>query len=450
MKRNITAMSGRFRGLRATIVFATVIWAATVVVAQQPSEPPKATDWLERWPHFQQVELPDATEAGRIDLVLTRSIFSGAQIGLGDLRLYDSSGAEIPYALRWQSISESISAEPFNRAVGPGNTKEVSLDLQSNTMQHNQIEVRMPGENFRRRARLEGSDDEQQWRILVEKKNLIRFQRGERTFEDCRLSYEQSRFRYLRLRISPDPAVDDKPVAINEVIVQRLIEVPKELFEFKAKLGQREAVRAAGGPGSAWIIDLGGDNIPCQRIEVQIDDPDFNRKCYIEAAGPPDSKQRFRRIGDAQWQRRAGEDAKPMVAEFGEVRASRLKLVVTDHGNPPLDVRSVKVGGMARQVIFDLPQQPDRDVFLAYGNPKALAPQYDFAANLPPKLDPSPARAELALRQDNPDHMPEPKPFSERWPWVIYVVLGSISILLAAVIFSVAGQAIAAHDAATK
>ena len=450
MKRYKTALSGRFRGLLATIAFATLVGAAAIVVAQQPSEPPKPTDWLERWPYFQQVELPDEPEAGRIDLVLPRSVFSGAQLGLGDLRLYDSSGKEIPYALRWKPISESIRAELFNKVVGSGNSTEMTLDLENNTMRHNQIEIKMPGENFRRRVRLEGSDNGEQWGVLVEQKNLIRFQRGERTLEDCRLSYPQSRFRYLRLRISPDPAVDEQPVTINEVIVQRLVEVPKELFKFEAKLGKREPVRADRSPGSAWIIDLGGDNIPCQQIEVQIADADFNREYRVEVVGPPGSRRPFRRIGGARWQRRADEDPQPMVAQFDEVRASRLRLVVTDHGNPPLKVRSVKVGGAARQVIFDLPEQPDRDIFLAYGNPKALGPQYDFAANLPPKLEPAPARAELGPRKVNPDHVPEPKPFSERWPWVIYVVLGSISILLAAVIFSVAGQAIAAHDTAAE
>jgi hypothetical protein len=32
--------------------------------------------------------------------------------------------------------------------------------------------------------------------------------------------------------------------------------------------------------------------------------------------------------------------------------------------------------------------------------------------------------------QPNPDYVPEPKPLTERWPWLVYVVLATASVVL--------------------
>jgi hypothetical protein len=43
--------------------------------------------------------------------------------------------------------------------------------------------------------------------------------------------------------------------------------------------------------------------------------------------------------------------------------------------------------------------------------------------------------------------VPEPKPFTERWPWLIDVVLASAGVALAAIIVSLGRRAIAHADA---
>ena len=43
-----------------------------------------------------------------------------------------------------------------------------------------------------------------------------------------------------------------------------------------------------------------------------------------------------------------------------------------------------------------------------------------------------------------------PLPFTERWPWLIYVVLSAVSIMLGAIIVNLYRAAIAQHDAAAE
>ncbi len=128
--------------------------------------------------------------------------------------------------------------------------------------------------------------------------------------------------------------------------------------------------------------------------------------------------------------------------------ASRIRLVVTDAGNPPLDLRSVAFTAAARQVVFPGPAASAPGTLrLLVGNPKAYAPRYDFARNLPARLEPAPTRRSLGPRLENPDYVPAPRPLTDRWPWLIYVSLGLVAATLGLIIADLARQAIARHDA---
>ena len=136
-----------------------------------------------------------------------------------------------------------------------------------------------------------------------------------------------------------------------------------------------------------------------------------------------------------------------MVAEFGqEVRAARLRLVVTDNRNPPLRLTTVKAAAPARVVIAKRAESSSGPWRLYFGNPKAEAPNYDFARNLPQKLDPPPDRIMLGQRQANPIYQPEPLPLTERLPWLIYVLLGAAVAVLALFVFNLARVAIRIAD----
>jgi hypothetical protein len=50
-------------------------------------------------------------------------------------------------------------------------------------------------------------------------------------------------------------------------------------------------------------------------------------------------------------------------------------------------------------------------------------------------------RLALSAQLPNPIYSPEPKPFSERAPWLIYVVLAAASLALAAILLSLARAA---------
>src|SRR3954465_12526296 len=82
--------------------------------------------------------------------------------------------------------------------------------------------------------------------------------------------------------------------------------------------------------------------------------------------------------GGGQWRRRAGEQARPLEAAFPEIKAARLKLVITDYRNPPLDIESVDVVAAARELVFANDPPLKSPLRLFYGNSQATPPHYDL------------------------------------------------------------------------
>ena len=420
-----------------------------------------ASELQARWEYFVPVPLPAAKSDDSptlVDLILGRDVFAHARPDLADLRLYDTTGKTIPYALRYrrpQSVRENVPTTEFNRAEPNDGPSELTLDLQRDDIQYNEIKIVTSGNNFRRAVEVDGSEDAKTWRRLVSA-DLLRYEHEKQKIDLDSLTFDDSRFRYLRVRIQPDP----KHATVNQelgrfritaISVLRHVEDPGERLTQTATLQPREPGRTYGAPGSVWIIDLGGDNMPCDQIEVDIDDTELARDILIEAEYPsgPLGQLRFSYVGmtgEPLWRRKPGEPKKPLIATFGEVQTRRLKLHVTDHGNPPLSIRAVRFSAPARQVVFARPASEAGEPQLFFGNPNAELPNYDFARNLPAKLTPPPARSELKTAASNPNFVPPPPPFTERFPWLIYVVLGSVSAVLAGVIVSLSRAAITIHD----
>jgi hypothetical protein len=389
----------------------------------------------------------DAEEPPRwIDFVLPPSVFDKARTDLGDLRLYDGNNRAVPYALRVRRGKDEqspLTARVFNRVTQSDRSAELSLDLGAAPGEHNEIRVLMPGMNLRRRLRLDGSNDDKSWNTLLDRADWMAFRAGDQKIDVHAFRYPASRFRYLRVRVWPDRSLDeDKPV-LDSVSVLRSIQVPAENVTLPASLSPREPVPADGVPGSAWFIDFGGNRVPCAELSFEVSDDEFVRPYRLEVA-KADERPAF--LVGGEWRRQRGDKHEPLVIRFSEVMHRRLRLVVTDHRNASLNIASVRYTAPARQVIFAPPADLTSPLRLYFGNPDAAAPHYDFAATLPQELRPAPLRASLDERTKNPEYKPPPQPWSERWPWLVYVVLSVASLVLLGILGLLGREAIARHD----
>jgi hypothetical protein len=400
------------------------------------AQSPGTLEPLSAWPYFKELRFFRAESTLR-DFVLDREVLNQARPDQADLRLYDGAGREIPYVLRVRhdvDTQSEFTVREFNRSVG-GAAAEVSCDLGVQPVEHNLVEIDTAGTNYRRLADVQGSADGVTWSTLASQAILFRFTAVGRSVEQLAVPYPASRYRYLRVRVSRDPQVDSEAPQITALRVRRAVRVQGEMVSFPAEREERDADRMDGRPASVWRIDLGG-RIPFERLSLEIATPAFSRQFELEIVDDPSAPVL---IASGELTRSA-ETGQPLSVAFAERIGRHLKLTVIDDRNPPLPIGAIAAIGAARQVIFEGAFAAAGPVRLYYGNPRAIEPNYDLGARIPANPG-NTVRLALSSQSANPVYRPEPKPFSERSPWLIYVILAAASLALAYILLSMARAA---------
>jgi hypothetical protein len=181
-------------------------------------------------------------------------------------------------------------------------------------------------------------------------------------------------------------------------------------------------------------VDLGA-RVPCDRLLLTVQDESFSRPVEVEVVDDPNN---IRLVASGELTRRRGEQ-KPVTINFDdELYARKLRLIVTDYSNQPLHVVTVEAGAPLRQVFFELKEPSAQPLRLFFGNLKATEPHYDFEDELQSRLTAPPLYTAAGPLTPNPDYRPDPLPFTERVPWLIYIVLTASSVALGLILFSLA------------
>ena len=388
------------------------------------------------WPFFAEVT-PGGSTPGIYRLVLPLQIMDKAREDLTDLRLIDAAGREIPYALRVRKeVNEQreFGARLFNN-VTAGNVTEVSVDLGENPGEHNEIEIETAGTNFRRRVDVEGSDTTADWKTLKSGAQIFEFESQSRVANSNHVTYPLSLYRYLRLRIHADELTDKTPPQVSSVKALMVVRGPGLLTTWDVSTAEPQFLRNEGVPSSAWTIDLGG-RVPCDRLVLTVDTESFSRQFQLEMVDNPEN---LRLVSAGELTHHVGQAQQALTIRLDEeVYARKLRLLVNDFNNPALSISAIQAGAPARELYFELKQPPAQPLRLYFGYANAMPPHYDFEKELPGKLTTMPAAATLSSFAGNPDYRPEPQPFTERWPWLIYIVLTISSLALAWILFSLA------------
>lgn len=436
---------------------AVAVDAAVLAEAEMPPE--NSADWQ----YQKALSLPAgdlSASSDLLDVFVPADVFRHSRYDLSDLRLDAADGSSIPFAVRTLSartVLDYLPSSEFNRSERDGGIQEVTLEFSGDDPTHNQVVVETSGEEFRRTVIIEGSDDGQDWKKLVES-HLLNLILEEKSFVRNTFHYRESRHRFLRIQVSPDPQVTTSDTGNDEFTIgavraTREIAIPAQPVVTDAEISSREPTRQFGSPGSRWILDFGAE-IPVDRLEVQIADQEFARDISLEA-------ETLNLLGQPQfypvmvnenttWQRQKSDKPAAFVLTFSEVRSRRMRLTSADYRNKPLTLTSAKGSAPARQIVLHRPDAAQFPMVLRFGNPEAESPNYDFARNLPEALPTQPVRGVLGAAEPNPAYVAPPMPFTERFPWFIYVALSSVSVALGAVVMNLSKAAIANHDSVVE
>ena len=405
---------------------------------------------LSRWSHRAPVAVPDGAK-GLASLPVPPALFDLAAPNLADLRLVYDDGVEAPYVVNRGAVARDearLDAELYNCVYAPGRSSSVTVDF-GRKVRKNRVEIATAGDNFRRRARIDGSDDGASWAVVREGALLYRFDADGAARSE--VAIPQNDMRYLRVTVENGPD-DPEKVEITRVGAclcetrrPRTEPVPATL----ARIEEKEQ-------GTEITLDLGYRRLPLFEVALSFTDENFQRHVAIagrneerrEIEAPKEGGGVVTRTVDTPWtgiargvihRLGAGGGAPPddesLVLDVMGAQYRYLRIRIENRSDRPLVYTGATVSRRAAAV--ELSPRPSGGVLWLYaGNPEARAPQYDLGHHVARLRQEGVAAATLGALVANPlAGPPKAAPWSERHRWILWAALLAAAAVMALLIW---------------
>jgi hypothetical protein len=413
-----------------TILFAAALLFLSVTGASAAFD---QTGWTWERP----VEVQGAP--GFVRLPIPPEVFDESKATLDDLRVLDDNNALVPHVFHWGRVHEVQelewrSARLLNPTYLPGRYARVILDF-GQIVEKNRVMVSLSGENYRRRALLEGSNDSRSWEVVAEDLWLFEVSFQGQHFKVDALKFPPNNFRYLRLTVY-NMSDDPRRITIESVKAAfSRLEGDKELVPVPVKsmtVSQDDTVNQ-----SRVELDLGFRNLPVVSLHLVVGSPYFYRA--YELVGRNQAVEKVPRKTETGWdtvQRKVPwasvqrgvvyrtkhreKVAESLIVESFHAPYRFLQLRIFNGDNPPIQLDGVTLFRRDTSLVFEA--SPGRTYRLIGGNAKARAASYDLARAIhgvdelkvpAVRLGPS-----LPMKQTEPL-----RPWSERHGAIIWVAL---------------------------
>lgn len=334
-------------------------------------------------------------ETGLVRVALPPSTLDQAQSGLIDLRLLNSAAQEIPYAIEIPAAPAASRARPKHFRVELQRlSTQVTIETDTNAALDG-IELATPATNFVKAARLETSDDGEQWELIGDGLQLARGRQLDQTL----LPLNSLRAAFLRVTL------DDWRTPVVPFTGATLLVAPAaqpSSIAVSAELAKREEFARE----TVLTLNLPARNLPLAEIVFETPAPLFARSVTLT--------ERYFSNGEASEQivaaglifrspARGSGTRERLTIPLNLTAGSRELLVhIQNEDNPPLALSGIKVQRRPVWLVFHAAAAGDYAVLT--GNRHVVAPRYDVAMlreELPSARESS---AELGSPQPNPEY----------------------------------------------
>jgi len=366
--------------------------------------------------YFQKVREVQVSSGDRQSyFVVDADLWAHARPDLADLRIY-SGDSQVPYALAAQEsarANEQHEARILNLGAVQGET-QFDLDMQG-LAEYDRVQLRLSATNFVASASVEGLEAIGPGASThLGTSTLYDFSK-ERLGSSFVLRVPPSTFRYLRVKIKG--GVEPQQVLRAETSYLR------ESKATWASAGSCGALEQRERETIVTCTLLPGAPLARLLFEVPAESFNFRRTATIaDSKGAQLERSSISRI-------RMEKSRPPVVAEELAMRVPcsckpeqmTLRVMIDNGDDPPLAGLRVEPQALERRVYFD--PQGRSGLRLYYGDAKLGPPVYDYAKFFKQTDDAAPAQ--LGLETTNPDYRerPDERPWSERHPVVLWVVM---------------------------
>jgi len=386
---------------------------------------------IKKWKYQKEIKVKNIFSPTYVLLPLDNQVFENANPNLSDIRIIADDKEEIPFKLLIEKEyyqKEFYPAKILNLGFIPAKYQSFIVDLQKEGILHNQIKILTTSKNFKREVVIEGSNDQENWFVLNDKGKIYDYSPPLYEFVQRKttINYPESTYRYLKVKII---LKGENPLKIVGVEVYKIEKKPAKKVNYSAKIidkGVNEKYKT-----SFIIVDLKHKGLPSNSLKIKTSDFNFSREIALEGSNDKKTWKVIKHrdiIFSFSTPKFTGSK---LEIDYPESNFRYLKLTIFNKDNKPINITGVSVSGILRKLLFKY--EPSKTYKLYYGNSKAYYPEYDIEALFPYLEIKGLSQATLGNQIKNPlfeKISPPPSPFTERYPWLLPLVLIIIVLIL--------------------
>ena len=311
------------------------------------------------------------------------------------------TATKIPFTI----INESKSAAGSFFTIKNEEAKEI-----------NEIELIFREENFDWEAKIEGSNDANNWFTVSEKERLVSLKKNNIDFRATTLNFPTLDYKFIRVLLK---SVSDVTLMNALIYDSKVIKGKTVVFDkIKQKVKQDKANKT-----THVTIQL-SENVPISKIEIPINsDVDYYRRVFLKTLKDSvvlenRTRYNYRDIGYFEI-----SSYKKNELNFNHVIANNLVIEIENMDNLPLSIGDIIVSG--NPVILKARFPKDKlDYVLAVGNKNERTPNYDIAGftnNIPSDLKLLSTNNFVPISKKIIEKAPPILPFPKYVLWIILI-----------------------------
>ena len=351
-------------------------------------------------------------------IILPNSIFSKLMDNYSDLRIYGVTAGkdtiEAPYILR-QAKDKILNKEVLLKRINKTSNKNGYFFTFETPITEtiNQMELEFVKENFDWRLKLEGSQDQLEWFTVVDDYRILSIENDQTSYQFTTVNFPDVKYRYLGLNIK----ADSQPGIAKVRILQHLEEQgTSREFDLSTRTINDDK------KSKQTTIDLELPNaVPIDEISIRvIQDHDFYRPLRIQYFSDSIHTDKGWRYNYKTLTKGTLSSLSKNAFKFPSKRVDKLRLIVDNHDNQPLDYDDITVKGHVVELIARFSKAAEYGLY--YGNKKARRPSYDlgrFETSIPKEVK------VLALGQErviNLEQIETVQPLFENKNWLFAIM----------------------------
>jgi hypothetical protein len=381
-------------------------------------------DQKSEWKYYKDITIADSPAKGElVKVILDQEVFGASNKDLGDLRITDVTGTDVPYKLiveRDVFSEENIyPVRVLNNSYSAQNGYNVFIiDFGQGGMLNSSFKIVTSSENFKRTVEVSGGDDMASWNVLKRNGYVYDYtdRAGNFKAQNTSVDYPENAYRYIQVKIF---AGGEAPLIVSGAQVSRITKKEKKEIVLNPAYETNEN---SDKRTTEVIVDLEKNGWPTSGVVMVSPDENFNREVLVYES---DNKADWQSVGQGYI---FNYDTPKFVGDnldinYSETSKQYLKIEIFNGDNRPISISDLSTKTVLRSIVFQYGIGTTGDAYrLYYGNPAADFPDYDLEKFFP-YLDTGKYFGSALFAQtanaSYREKVPPVPPLSERIPWLV-------------------------------